>query len=75
LIRKRLRFYATLMACIFGFGAIGGLLAWVLRDHPTLELVTLGLVVLGGGLAWWKWSGSDQEAGIRRWFEYRWRRV
>ena len=53
--RQHRRFYGTLTVCFLGFGVIGGLLGWVLHGHPVLAAVTLGLVVVGGALAWWKW--------------------
>jgi hypothetical protein len=61
---QRIRLIGILLMCFGGFGFAGGLLAWALRDNPTLELVTLGLVIVGAVLAWWKW-GSKDEAWLR----------
>jgi hypothetical protein len=38
-----------------GFGLIGGLPGWALHGHPALAALTLGLIIVGGGLVWWKW--------------------
>lgn len=80
--RRRIRFYGTIAACLFGLAAIGGLLGWlligwVLRGHPALAAVAVALVLLGGGLAWGsvRWSPSERIANVRRWFGYRWRLV
>jgi hypothetical protein len=44
----------TRLPCFLGFGIIGGLLGWALHGHPTLAALTLGLVIVGDGLVWWK---------------------
>jgi hypothetical protein len=50
--RQRPRFYASLAACVLGFGALGFLLGRALRGRPVLAAVMPGLVLVGGALAW-----------------------
>jgi hypothetical protein len=66
---QRSRLIGILLMCFGGFGLLGGLLAWALHGHPVLAAVTLGLVVVGGGLAWWRWGSTDE---LRRRLRRKW---